>query len=103
MAVHLVSPGNTEASQAQLPRFGPDGQSPERPHLERSKGAAVAKGYVRFFEPDVYVEADGGLLEKAGLGALRQDPMFHSQVITLKELFEPRPELVRAGVRSQRP
>jgi hypothetical protein len=56
---------------------------------ERFKGAAVAKGYVRFFEPDVYVEAEAGLLEKAGLGALRQDPTFHSQVITLKELFEP--------------
>jgi len=31
MAVHLVSPGNTEASQPQLPGFGPDGQPPERP------------------------------------------------------------------------
>src|SRR5882762_6931154 len=49
---------------------------------ERFKGAAVAKGYVRFFEPDVYVEAEAGLLEKAGLGALRQDHSFHSQVIT---------------------
>jgi hypothetical protein len=56
---------------------------------ERFKGPAVAKGYVRFFEPDVYVEAEAGLLEKAGLGALRQDHSFHSQVITLKELFEP--------------
>jgi hypothetical protein len=56
---------------------------------ERFKGAAVAKGYVRFFEPDVYVEAEAGLLEKAGLGALRKDHSFHSQVITLKELFEP--------------
>ena len=33
VAVHLVSPWNTEASQPQLPRFGPDGQPPERPHL----------------------------------------------------------------------
>src|SRR6266851_5649538 len=55
---------------------------------ERFKGAAVAKGYVRFFEPDVYVEAEAGLLEKAGLAALREEH-FHSQVITLKELFEP--------------
>src|ERR1700682_6573656 len=35
VAVHLVSPWNTEASQPQLPRFGPDGQPPERPQLER--------------------------------------------------------------------
>src|SRR5882724_1036389 len=34
VAVHLVSPWNTEASQPQLPRFRPDGQPPERPHLE---------------------------------------------------------------------
>src|SRR5437667_10557706 len=33
--VHLVSPWNTEASQPQLPRFRPDGQPPERPHLAR--------------------------------------------------------------------
>src|SRR5213082_4231406 len=35
VAVHLVSPWNTEASQPQLPRFGPDEQPPERPQLER--------------------------------------------------------------------
>src|ERR1700754_1386344 len=34
--VHLVSPWNTEASQPQLPRFRPDGQPPERPHLGQS-------------------------------------------------------------------
>jgi len=33
MAVHLVSPWNTEASQPQLPRFRPDGQPPESSHL----------------------------------------------------------------------
>lgn len=54
---------------------------------EKFEGLAVAKGYVRFFEPDVYVESEAGLLEKAGLGALRQHH-FHSQVMTLKELFE---------------
>jgi hypothetical protein len=53
------------------------------------KGPAVAKGYVRFFEPDVYVEAEKGLLEDAGLGALREQHTLHPQVITLKELFEP--------------
>jgi len=33
VAVHLVSPWNTEASQPQLPRFGPDGQPPESSQL----------------------------------------------------------------------
>jgi hypothetical protein len=56
---------------------------------ERFKGPAIAKGYVRFFEPDVYVEAEAGLLEEAGLGALREQHTLHPQVITLKELFEP--------------
>jgi hypothetical protein len=36
VAVHLVSPWNTEASQPQLPRFRPDGQPPERPQLDGS-------------------------------------------------------------------
>jgi hypothetical protein len=55
---------------------------------ERFKGAAIAKGHVRFFEPDVYVEAETGLLERAGLGALREEHALHPQVITLNELFE---------------
>lgn len=56
---------------------------------ERFKGPAIAKGYIRFFEPDVYVEANAGLLEEAGLGALREPHALHPQVITLNELFEP--------------
>src|ERR1700678_1596501 len=47
------------------------------------RGIEVAKGYARFFEPDVYVETEKGLLEKAGLGALRQKNALHTQVITL--------------------
>lgn len=57
---------------------------------ERSKGPDVAKGYARFFEPDVYVEAEDGLLEKAGLGGIRQKHAMHEQIITLKTLFEPK-------------
>jgi hypothetical protein len=56
---------------------------------QRFKGAEIAKGYTRFFEPDVYVETEKGLLEEAGLGALRQKHTLHPQVITLKELLEP--------------
>jgi hypothetical protein len=54
---------------------------------ERFKGPAIAKGYVRFFEPDVYVEAEEGLLEQADLGALRQEYSMYPHVITLTELF----------------
>lgn len=53
------------------------------------KGVEITKGYIRFFEPDVYVEAEPGLLEKAGLGALRRQNILFPQVITLKEFFEP--------------
>jgi hypothetical protein len=56
---------------------------------ERFKGPAIAKRYVRFFEPDVYVEAEAGLLEEAGLGALREQHTLHPQVITLTKLFQP--------------
>jgi hypothetical protein len=56
---------------------------------ERFKGLEVAKGYVRFFEPDVYVESEKGLLEEAGLGALREQHAIYPQVITLDKLFEP--------------
>jgi hypothetical protein len=55
-----------------------------------SKGTAIARGYVRFFEPDVYVETEPGLLEAAGLGAIRQKYAFHSEVITLEQLFKPK-------------
>ena len=61
-----------------------------RPEIyRRFKGAEVAKGYARFFEPDVYVETEKGLLEQAGLGALREKNTLHTQVITLNELLEP--------------
>lgn len=61
-----------------------------RPEIYRSfQAPEVAKGYARFFEPDVYVETKKGLLEDAGLGALRQEHTFHSQAITLKEFLEP--------------
>jgi hypothetical protein len=58
------------------------------PH-ERFRGIEVAKGYVRFFEPDVYVETEKGSLEEIGLGVLRREHATHALVITLKELLEP--------------
>src|SRR5262245_47962271 len=56
------------------------------------RGAAVAKGYVRFFEPDVYVEAEEGLLEEAGLGNFRLKHTIHPLVTTLDDFFESRRE-----------
>jgi hypothetical protein len=51
------------------------------------KGYDVAKGYVRFFEPDVYVEAEEGLLEKAGLESFRKDSSFREPVTSLKDFI----------------
>src|SRR5688572_14638030 len=57
--------------------------------FESVKGLAVAKGYINFFEPDVFVEADEGLLEEAGLGALREKHMMHPCVVTLERFLTP--------------
>lgn len=56
-------------------------------HPERTKGYAIARGHVEFFEPDAYVEASAGLLEEAGLGALRDKHGLHRRVILLKDLL----------------
>ncbi len=58
--------------------------------FERLKGLEVAKGYVRFFEPDVYVEAEIGLLDEAGLGALREKHTFKPVFLPLAELLAAR-------------
>lgn len=50
-------------------------------------GYEIAKGYIRFFEPDVYVEAEEGLLEKAGLAALRTKFSTHSPIIDIKQFM----------------
>src|SRR3989442_15581627 len=57
--------------------------------FERVKGLAVAKGYINFFEPDVFVESEDGLLEEAGLGALREKHVMHPYVSTLKNFLRP--------------
>jgi hypothetical protein len=53
------------------------------------KGLAIAKGYVNFFEPDVFVESEEGLLEEAGLGALREKHIMHPYVVTLRKFLVP--------------
>ena len=50
-------------------------------------GAHIARGYVEFFEPDVFVEAEPSLLERIGLGALRTTTGFRRPVIPLDALL----------------
>lgn len=57
--------------------------------FDRVKGLAVAKGYINFFEPDVFVESEDGLLEEAGLGALREKHSLNPNVVALKKFLEP--------------
>jgi hypothetical protein len=57
--------------------------------FDRVRGIAVAKGYIRFFEPDAYVEAEKGLLELVGLGAVRDRLTVYPDVLTLAELLRP--------------
>ncbi len=57
--------------------------------FERVRGGAVAKGYINFFEPDVFVEAEDGLLEEAGLGALREEYRLDKHVLPLEKFLTP--------------
>lgn len=47
-------------------------------------GMALSRGYIRFFEPDVYVEAEQGLAEKCGITEEFGSPIFN-RVITLED------------------
>lgn len=57
--------------------------------FERVRGLAVAKGYINFFEPDVFVESEGGMLEEIGLGALRENHSIHPHVVALEKFLAP--------------
>jgi len=57
--------------------------------FESVKGLAIAKGYINFFEPDVFVESKDGLLEEAGLGALREKHRIYPHVVTLEKFLAP--------------
>jgi hypothetical protein len=56
---------------------------------DRIKGLAVTKRYIEFFEPDVFVESESGLLKKAGLGALQKDHHLNGHVISLDQFLTP--------------
>ncbi len=54
---------------------------------EQVRGLSVAKGYIEFFEPDIYVEAQKGLLEKLGLKGIRTNYSIDHHVCTLNEFL----------------
>ena len=50
-------------------------------------GAEITRGYVEFFEPDAFVEAEPDLLEKVGLGSIRDKRRIHRRIMPLQELL----------------
>ena len=66
-------------------RTPPSEWRPEHP--ERVKGYAIARGYIEFFEPDAYVEAEEGLTEEIGLRDLRGQHTIHRRVIPLGQFL----------------
>ena len=55
--------------------------------LPHEKITEIITGYIRFFEPDVYVESERGLIEKAGLSNIKIRG-YEANVCTLDEFFE---------------
>lgn len=55
-------------------------------YVTNLEGRQVAEGYIKFFEPDVYVEAEIGLLEEVGLGEQREDRI-HPSATSLDQFF----------------
>lgn len=58
---------------------------PEQP--DDFTSAEIVRGYVEFFEPDVYVESAPNFLERAGLGNLRTVPGLRNHVVSLHKLL----------------
>ena len=58
------------------------------PHLPDPNGLRLAKGYLDFFEPDVFVEAQSGLAAQVGLADTEID-IGHSRVMPLDAFFNP--------------
>ena len=67
-------------------RSYPKDWSPVPPE-ERHTGAEVARGYINFFEPDAYVEAEPDLLKKIGLDAIYSESLLDKRVFPLKEFL----------------
>ena len=52
-------------------------------------GKTIAQGYVDFFEPDAYVEAQPGLLERCGLDAFKDKHSIGSRAVSLNGMLQP--------------
>lgn len=50
----------------------------------------VTRGYIKYFEPDVYIEAQKGLLEEAGLSEFRQNSVGDKRVVALNKFIAAR-------------
>lgn len=61
-----------------------------RTHYLQMKATDITKGYIKFFEPDVLVESESGLLERAGLGALREKYTDLPEAVGLDDFLTPR-------------
>lgn len=59
-------------------------------HGLKASAREVTRGYVRYFEPDAYVEAEEGLLEAAGLSAFRRKHAIGTRVLPLGSLMAKR-------------
>ena len=66
-------------------RRAPREWQPEQ--FERIRGLDIGKGYVRFFEPDVFVEATKGLFEDVGMVGRDEFSSRHPIVVTLNEFL----------------
>lgn len=59
----------------------------------RTTGKDVARGYIEFFEPDAFIEAEAGLAAEVGLEHLQRKYVSHSRVIPLDALLRKREPL----------
>ena len=66
-------------------RRAPREWQPKR--FERVRGLDIGKGYIRFFEPDVFVEATNGLFEEVGMVGRDGFGSLHPTVVTLNQFL----------------
>lgn len=55
------------------------------PHGNGLKPKTVTRGYVEFYEPDAFVEAEEGLLEEAGLAGYCTNDALETRAVSLKD------------------
>lgn len=63
----------------------------KEPYFRESTGMQIAKGYLDFFEPDVYVEAESGLAAQIGLTDTKID-FSYPRVLPLDSFFQADPD-----------